>query len=112
MKVTHYKLADGRVLTVRGSLELPARLQLRALVDQGFDQSYLYGRDESGRFTRAVRVKCSQCTACTINGIPCHETGCPHQTRECDECGSTIPIRQRLCESCANPEIAEDYYHA
>ena len=38
----------------------------------GFDDS-VYDRS-SGYW----RVKCSQCQALTINGVPCHERGCPN----------------------------------
>jgi hypothetical protein len=50
--------------------------QLRA---QGFDESY------NIPFERAWKVRCSQCEACTVNGIPCHERGCPNQVRDEDE---------------------------
>lgn len=43
------------------------------LHDQGFDES------SHIPFTKHYRVKCSQCEALTINGVPCHETGCPNQ---------------------------------
>ena len=29
-------------------------------------------------FTCKYRIRCSQCAALVINGIPCHETGCPN----------------------------------
>ena len=29
-------------------------------------------------FTREYRIRCSQCDALVINGVPCHETGCPN----------------------------------
>lgn len=61
--------------------------------ERGFDRCHPTGR-------RGVHVGCSQCEALCINGIACHETGCPNQTRACDECGASIPKRQRLCESC------------
>lgn len=52
---------------------------LDSLIDRGFDSSYRLERDDSGRFTAgAVRVKCSQCDALVINGLACHETGCPN----------------------------------
>ena len=44
-----------------------ARLRAR-----GFDLS------EHVPFTKRYRVRCSQCDACAINGVACHETGCPH----------------------------------
>ena len=54
---------------------------LDSLITRGFDQSYREERDDCGRFTRAVRVRCSQCEAAVINGLACHETGCPNGRR-------------------------------
>ena len=48
-------------------------------------------------FTREYRVRCSQCQACAINGMACHETGGPNMTRECGGCNATIPARSRYC---------------
>ena len=45
---------------------------LRRLRTLGFDLS-TYSRD-----TGYYRPRCSQCSAIVINGVPCHETGCPH----------------------------------
>ena len=48
--------------------------KIQTLRDQGFDRSVVipfYG----------VRVGCSQCAAAVINGVPCHETGCPNAAR-------------------------------
>jgi len=50
--------------------------QLRA---RGFDESYAIP------FEARWRIKCSQCEACSINGIPCHERGCPNIPREPEE---------------------------
>lgn len=61
------------------------RTVLAGLLDRGFDASYRLERDEYGRFTSAVRVRCSQCDALVINGIACHETGCPHGRRREEE---------------------------
>lgn len=44
-----------------------------SLKAQGFDLSQLIP------FESGARVGCSQCDALCINGIPCHETGCPNQ---------------------------------
>lgn len=68
---------------------------LNSLVERGFDTSYPSGRV-------GVTVRCSQCEACAINGVACHETGCPNQTHECNECDAIIPRSQRICDSCAN----------
>lgn len=45
------------------------------------------GFDES-RYDRSSdrwRVRCSQCSALCINGVPCHEHGCPNQRKSRDE---------------------------
>lgn len=49
---------------------------LQKLRRNGFDRSE-YDRS-SGRH----RVRCSQCEALVINGIACHESGCPNEKRE------------------------------
>lgn len=71
------------------------------LEDRGFDQCHASGRS-------GVHIGCSQCEAASICGVACHETGCPNQTRACDECGASIPKRQRLCESCCD-DLFHDY---
>jgi hypothetical protein len=40
----------------------------------GFDKSHV----DDG----TCRVQCSQCEALVIQGVPCHETGCPNQRRD------------------------------
>jgi hypothetical protein len=47
----------------------------RKLRQLGFDKT-TYDRS-SGSY----RVRCSQCQAAVINGVPCHERGCPNQKR-------------------------------
>lgn len=58
---------------------------LDTLQARGFDQSYRKERDDWGRFTTAVRVRCGQCEAMVINGLACHETGCPNGRRAARE---------------------------
>jgi hypothetical protein len=55
-----------------------------ALIDAGFDRSRCEERDEFGRFSKAIYVRCSQCEALCINGVPCHEIGCPNGRRAND----------------------------
>ena len=50
------------------SSNLVAKLKRR-----GFDKS----RSVDGR----ARVGCSQCQALAINGVACHETGCPNESK-------------------------------
>lgn len=59
------------------------------------------GFDLSKRSGRYLRVACSQCAACTVNGIALHERTCPNETHECDGCNERIPMRARYCQDCA-----------
>ncbi len=70
--------------------------QLAMLEAQGFDTS-TPTRTYSGH---GARVACSQCQAAVINGVACHEHGCPHQTYECKGCGNTVARRGAYCEEC------------
>ncbi len=45
--------------------------RLQWLCDQGFDKSHCTEGEE-------IRVRCSQCQALVVNGVPCHEAGCPN----------------------------------
>lgn len=78
--------------------------RLDEVIRLGFDCSEIDARDGQS----VLRVRCSQCQAATVNGIPCHEHGCPNQTRECEECEAPIKRGLRLCESCANPEPEDE----
>jgi hypothetical protein len=53
--------------------------RLDELLAAGFDQSYQVDDDEY------VRVRCSQCAAAVINGVACHETGCPNIVRDVED---------------------------
>jgi len=53
--------------------------RVQRLRDAGFDQSYAIP------FERKWRIRCSQCEACSINGVPCHERGCPNVPRDHEE---------------------------
>lgn len=44
----------------------------------GFDKSYITEDD-------SIRVRCSQCDALVIQGVPCHETGCRNAVKECED---------------------------
>ena len=56
-------------------------------------------------------MRCDQCEALMINGIFCHETGCPNthsrydaeddrwiKQRECRECGCTVDADEECCQ--------------
>ena len=63
------------------------------LQTRGFDRSV---RDTCCRLT----VRCSQCEALVINGVPAHELGCPNRRHSCKGCDAIVPARQRYCEEC------------
>lgn len=48
-----------------------------------------------------TRLRCDQCEILSINGIACHETGCPNQgaryDREAEEW-----VKQYECRECGN----------
>jgi hypothetical protein len=61
--------------------------------------------DESPKHNR-----CDQCEALVINGLYCHESGCPntnkrlidgewHKIRTCRECGSQLKDDEVCCEA-------------
>lgn len=62
--------------------------------------------------TRRVRINCDQCSALMINGVFCHETGCPNERsrydaesqtwirqRECFDCGYTVDVDDPCCSA-------------
>lgn len=69
--------------------------KLQSLRQRGFDES------SHVPFTKQYRVKCSCCEALVINGVPCHERGCPNAAHECRGCNELIPANRRYCESCS-----------
>jgi hypothetical protein len=46
------------------------------LRSQGFDKILIERKE------RSIRVSCSQCEALVINGVACHETGCPNARKD------------------------------
>lgn len=68
--------------------------KLQQLKSSGFDLTTHIA------FTRNYRIACSQCQALAINGVPCHELGCPNEPRECEECGCAIESHHRHCQDC------------
>ena len=67
------------------------------------------GRDDYGRFLPAFH-RCDSCDSLSINGVPCHETGCPEShidlrtgrpyTKECQWCGSDFEPGDRYQDFC------------
>jgi RNA polymerase subunit RPABC4/transcription elongation factor Spt4 len=68
---------------------------LEVLRVQGFD----HVEPRKGGY---IYVGCSQCEALVINGVACHETGCPNATHECHGCNAIVPMRQKYCAECAS----------
>jgi hypothetical protein len=54
---------------------------------------------------------CSSCEILVINGVPCHETGCPDawkdEERECRWCGGKFKPEEKNQLDCS-----EDCYHS
>jgi hypothetical protein len=69
-------------------------IRLERLHSKGFDASYII---RGGM----IRIKCNACKSTAINGIPCHETGCPNARHECNGCNDLIPVNQRYCSDCS-----------
>ncbi len=67
-------------------------MNITRLRAHGFDQTY-----RSGKY---LHPRCSQCDTLVINGVACHETGCPNAMRECQGCTTLVPVRHRYCEEC------------
>lgn len=57
-------------------------MTLEELKELGFDLSSREKLEEE----TYIHVGCSQCEAVFINGVPCHEHGCPNR-RRADELG-------------------------
>ena len=74
----------------------------------------------SNRHILESDMKCDQCEMLSINGIACHETGCPNEGNawiegewvkqyECPECGTMHTNREALSECCALVEAGADF---
>jgi hypothetical protein len=70
-------------------------MTLEMLRARGFDRS------RHVPFTKTFRIGCSTCAALAINGVPCHERGCPNETFECKGCSATVARRGTYCEDCS-----------
>lgn len=47
-------------------------------------------------------MHCDHCEMIAINGVACHEQGCPRTPRQCRECGEMFEPdgHLQLCEGC------------
>ncbi len=66
-------------------------------------------KDEYDKAQRAARIHCDSCQALMINGVFCHETGCPNTKKrwvdgewvkvyECLDCGSEVLDGETCCQ--------------
>ena len=58
--------------------------------------------------------KCGQCQAIMINGVYCHETGCPNQhldtIRQCLWCGHEFTVTDNYGIDFCSVDCNEDYH--
>ncbi len=59
-----------------------------------------YDLTKRSQVPRGYTIRCSQCDALVICGVPTHEPGCPHDTHECHGCNTRVPVNQRFCGEC------------
>jgi hypothetical protein len=70
---------------------------------------------------KKVRVHCDQCQMLSINGVACHERGCPNMNarwdrennswvkqRKCFDCGCTVDFD----DPCCSAPVEEEETHA
>ena len=70
------KIAPASIFLEERYMTLEERTHCRRMLKRrGFDMTKSY-RDGT------VLPRCSQCQAMCINGVACHETGCPNQRRK------------------------------
>lgn len=60
-----------------------------------------------GKEVFSSRIKCDSCQMLSIQGVPCHETGCPNSGSRWDA-ESQSWIKQRECRECGNTVDADD----
>lgn len=62
---------------------------------------------------KTTRRPCDRCQIAYINGVRCHETGCPDawkdEVRECRECGTGFAPKYRE-QTCCSPECRRAFY--
>lgn len=68
-------------------------------------------RNAQGQFVR--RYSCTSCQMLSINGLACHETGCPDtwmdELRECRNCGTDFTPSERY-QACCDDDCTHSYY--
>ena len=81
----------------------------------------------AGRSKRAkpLRIRCGQCELMRINGVVCHETGCPNtharydvnsgewiKQRKCFDCGCMVDAEDPCCSERAIHDNEEEWWEA
>ncbi len=74
-------------------------MSLETAIELGFDNSREVPDEDDETIIR-VWIRCSQCEALCINGVACHEIGCPNMTYECHGCSNKVARHQKYCEDC------------
>jgi hypothetical protein len=82
---------------------------IRSLAERGLVE-YSYNSRQFRAIPQLHTIHCDQCQMLSINGVPCHETGCPNshsrydadsdtwiKQRECFECGCTVDADDPCC---------------
>jgi len=63
--------------------------------------------------TKLARKTCDSCQMVTIQGLPCHETGCPDawrdEWRDCYNCGCEFRPATKH-QKCCDEECQQSYY--
>lgn len=57
--------------------------------------------------TNRVRVRCEHCQMLSINGVACHERGCPNMGSRWDRATESW-VKQRQCHDCGSTVDADD----
>ena len=80
-------------MNTQGKQSNDPQVMLERLEREGFDNSRVSG-------AHTVRIGCTACDAIAIQGVACHESGCPNAQKECAGCNELVPMRVKYCEDC------------
>lgn len=102
-----YELSDEQVeeLKATGSVELTSEqggeyCEVSACTcERPWEHSEDDSEDEWPDYSDKVRVSCDQCQMLSINGVACHEIGCPNMNARWDV-EDEMWIRQYKCFTC------------
>ncbi len=75
------------------------KARIAVLQSMGFDNSYFTRKRTN--YPATISPRCSQCEVLVIQGVACHETGCPNAKHECHGCNELIPVNHKYCEECS-----------